>query len=124
MNRIFNWNIWLSILEFVIKTSLKPLSCIKKKDMMSILKYITPYKTSIGQKENTILLSCESPGISIKEYKNIVETVKPAEKVKRSTYKDEDKMKVTKFDNIYGAANAVRIYSKEFPIIKESAVRG
>ena len=32
-------------------------------------------------------------------------------------------MKITKYANLYGSANAVRRYSKEFPNISESTVR-
>ena len=37
---------------------------------------------------------------------------------------EEEKMKITKYVNLYGIANAVRRYSKEFPNISESKVRG
>ena len=33
-------------------------------------------------------------------------------------------MKITKYANLYGRAKAVRQYSKEFPNISESTVRG
>ena len=33
-------------------------------------------------------------------------------------------MKITKYTNLYGIVNAVRRYSKEFPNISESTVRG
>ena len=50
---------------------------------------------------------------------NILESVRPAEKGKRSTYKEESKMKTTKFMFICGVVNAVRRYSKEFPTINK-----
>ena len=68
--------------------------------------------------------SRESFGVSSKEYESIVETIKPAGKVKRITYKEEDKMKSRKYANLYGIANAVRQYSKEFPNISESTLVG
>ena len=33
-------------------------------------------------------------------------------------------MKITKYANLYGIANAVRRYSKEFPTISENKFRG
>ena len=39
-------------------------------------------------------------------------------------YKEEDTMKITKYTNLYGIANAVRWYSKEFPNISSSTVCG
>ena len=44
----------------------------------------------------SLSLSLESFGVSSKEYKSIVETIKPAEKAKRITQKEDDKMKITK----------------------------
>ena len=91
---------------------------------MSILKYFTSSKTSMGKEDDTVFCSLESSGVSSKEYESILETIKPAEKTKRITYKEEDKMKITKNANLYSIANAVRPYSKEFPNISESTVRG
>ena len=56
--------------------------------------------------------------------KKVFQTIKPAEKAKRITYKEEDKVKITKYANLYYIANSVRRYSKEFPNISESTVRG
>ena len=66
---------------------------------MSILKYLTSKKTSTGEEDDatfSLSLSLESFGVSSKEYKSIVETIKPAEKAKRITQKEDDKMKITK----------------------------
>ena len=90
---------------------------------MSILKYFTSNNTSTGKEDDVIFPSLESSGVSSKEYESIVETIKPAEKAKRITYK-EDKMKITKYANLYGISNAVRRYSKEFHNISESTVCG
>ena len=68
--------------------------------------------------------SLGSSVVSSKKYKSIVKTIKPSEKAKRITYKEEEKVKVTKYANLYGIANALRRYSKEFPNISESTVRG
>ena len=65
--------------------------------MMSILKYFTSNKTPTGKEDDEIFPSLKSSGVSSKRYENIVETVEPAEKVKRITYKQEDKMKITKY---------------------------
>ena len=92
---------------------------------MSILKYFTSNKTSTGKEDDAIFTSLESSGVSSKEYENIEETIKPAEKAKKKkkiTYKEEGKMKITKYANLYGIANAVRRYSKEYPNISESTV--
>ena len=91
---------------------------------MSILKYSTSNKTSTGNEDNAIFPTPESFGVSSKEYESIVETIKPAGKVKTITYKEEDKMKSRKYANLYGIANAVRQYSKEFPNISESTLVG
>ena len=90
---------------------------------MSILKYFTSNKTSTGKEDDAIFTSLESSGVSSKEYENIEETIKPAEKAKKKiTYKEEGKTRITKYANLYGIANAVRRYSKEYPNISESAV--
>ena len=91
---------------------------------MSILKYFTSSKTSTSKEDDAIFRSLESFGVSSKEYESIVETIKPAKKAKRITYKEVEKMKITKYANLYGIANAVRWYSKEFPNTSESTVRG
>ena len=78
----------------------------------------------MGKEDDAVFRSLESSGVSSKEYESILETIKPAEKTKRITYKEEDKMKITKNANLYSIANAVRPYSKEFPNISESTVRG
>ena len=91
---------------------------------MSILKYCTSNKTSTSKEDDTIFFSLESSGVSSKEYESIVETIKPAEKVKRITYKEEGKMKITKYTNLYSIANAVRQYSKEFANFRERTVYG
>ena len=88
---------------------------------MSILKYFTSNKTSTGKEDDAIFTSLESSGVSSKEYENIEETIKPAEKAKKN-YKEEGKTKITKYANLYGIANAVRRYSKEYPNISESTV--
>ena len=54
---------------------------------MSILKYFTSNKTSTGKEDDAIFTSLESSGVSSKGYENTVETVDPAEKAKRITYK-------------------------------------
>ena len=64
---------------------------------MSILKYFTSNKTSTGKEDDAIFPSLESSGVSSKKYESIVETIKPAEKAKRITYKEEDNMKITKY---------------------------
>ena len=89
---------------------------------MPILKYFTSNKTSTSKEDDTIFRSLESFGVSSKEYESIVETIKPAKKAKRITYKEVDK--ITKYANLYGIANAVRRCSKEFPNTSESTVRG
>ena len=50
---------------------------------MSILKYFTSNKTSTGKEDDAIFTSLESSGVSSKEYENIEETIKPAEKAKK-----------------------------------------
>ena len=92
---------------------------------MSISKYLTSNKTSTGKEDDSIFPSLESSDVSSKEYENIVETIKPAEKTKIITYKDDNgKMKIIKYANLYGIANAVRRYTKEFPNISESTICG
>ena len=51
---------------------------------MSILKYFTSNKTSTGKEDDAIFTSLESSGVSSKEYENIEETIKPAEKAKKN----------------------------------------
>ena len=51
---------------------------------MSILKYFTSNKTSTGKEDDAIFASLESSGVSSKEYENIEETIKPAEKAKKN----------------------------------------
>ena len=74
---------------------------------MSISKYFTSNKTSTG-KMMTQSFSLETSGVSSKAYESIVETIKPAEKAKRITYKEKDKMKITKYTSLYGIAHAVK----------------
>ena len=54
---------------------------------MSILKYFTSNKTSTGKEDDAIFTSLESSGVSSKEYENIEETIKPAEKAKKKKKK-------------------------------------
>ena len=75
---------------------------------MSILKYCTSNKTSTSKEDDTIFFSLESSGVSSKEYESIVETIKPAGKAKRITYKEKDKMIITKYASLNGIANAVK----------------
>jgi hypothetical protein len=91
---------------------------------MSIFKYFTASKTSTPEENNVILPSLESSGVSTKEYDSILDSVNAPTKDKRCTYKEEDKIKMTKYANTYGVANAVRRYCKEFPSIKEGTIRG
>ena len=88
------------------------------------LKYFKSNKTSTGKEDDAIFPSLENSGVSSKEYESIVETIKLAEKAKRITYKEEEKIKIIKYANLYCIANAVRRYSKEFSNISESTVRG
>ena len=53
---------------------------------MSILKYFTSNKTSTGKEDDAIFTSLESSGVSSKEYENIEETIKPAEKAKKKSH--------------------------------------
>ena len=78
----------------------------------------------MGKEGGAIFPSLGSPGVSCKKYESIVETIKPPEKAKRITYKEEGKMKIAKYPNLYDKANAVRRYSKKFSNISESTVRG
>ena len=91
---------------------------------MSILQYFTSNKTSTSKEDDAIFPCLESSGVSSKKYDSIVKTIKLAEKAKRITCMEEEKMKIIKYVNLYGIANAVRRYSKEFPNISESKVRG
>ena len=76
---------------------------------VSIFKqFVTSNKAFTGKEDDAIFRSLETSGVSNKEYESIVETIKPAEKAKRITYKEEDKMKFTKQTNLYGITNAVR----------------
>ena len=79
---------------------------------------------STGKEDDVIFPSLESSDVSSKEYESIVETIKPAEKAKIITYKEEEKMKNTKYINLYGIANAARRYSKQFPNVIASTFRG
>ena len=92
---------------------------------MSFLKYFTSNKTSTGKEDDAVFPSLKSPGVSSKEYESIVDTIKPAEKAKKKKYLQGGGLnKITKYANLYGIAHATRRYSKEFPNISESAVRG
>ena len=53
---------------------------------MLILKYFTSNKTSTGKEDDAIFTSLESSGVSSKEYENIEETIKPAEKAKKNYF--------------------------------------
>ena len=92
---------------------------------MSFLKYFTSNKTSTGKEDDAVFPSLKSPGVSSKEYESIVDTIKPAEEAKKKKYLQGGGLnKITKYANLYGIAHATRRYSKEFPNISESAVRG
>ena len=92
---------------------------------MSFLKYFTSNKTSTGKEDDAVFPPLESSVVSSKEYESIVETIKPAEKAKKKKYlQGGGPNKITKYGNLYGIAHVVRRYSKEFPNISESAVRG
>ena len=91
---------------------------------MPIWKYFKSKKTSTSKEGDAIFPSLKSSGVSSKGYESIVETIKPVEKAKVISYKEEEKIKNTKYVKLYGIANAVRRYSKEFPNVSESTVCG
>ena len=49
----------------------------------------------MGKEDDAIFPSLKSSGVSSKEHESIAETIRPAEKAKSITYKEEDKMKIT-----------------------------
>ena len=91
---------------------------------MSILKYFTSNETSTGKEDNVIFPFLQSISVSSKEFESIVERIKPAEKSKKNYLQRGGQKKITKYAKLYGIANAVRRYSKEFPNISKSTVRG
>ena len=83
----------------------------------SLFKHLNEWKISMFYNHEILMFKdCWEKKFSIE---NILESVRPAEKGKRSTYKEESKMKTTKFMFICGVVNAVRRYSKEFPTINK-----
>ena len=88
----------------------------------SLFKHLNEWKISMFYNHEILMFKdCWEKKFSIE---NILESVRPAEKGKRSTYKEESKMKTTKFMFICGIVNAVRRYSKEFPTIINSWIIG
>ena len=91
---------------------------------MSILTYFT--RTAAGQSaENIILPSREESGVLSTEYDCIVKEVQngPPAKRKRTTYREDEKMKIAKYANIYGTVSALRHFKQDFPKLTESTIR-
>ena len=91
---------------------------------MSILTYFT--RTAAGQSaENIVLPSREESGVLSTEYDCIVKEVQngPPAKRKRTTYREDEKMKIAKYANIYGTVSALRHFKQDFPKLTESTIR-
>ena len=91
---------------------------------MSILTYFT--RTAAGQSaENIVLPSREESGVLSTEYDCIVKEVQngPPAKRKRTNYREDVKMKIAKYANIYGTVSALRHFKQDFPKLTESTIR-
>ena len=62
--------------------------------------------------------------VSLMEYAHVEETLRLGVLVvkRRQTYKEEEKIRITKYANIYGTAAASKFFKKEFPNLRESTV--
>ena len=46
-----------------------------------------------------------------------------ASQAKRTTYREDEKMKIAKYANIYGTVSALRYFKQDFPKLTESTIR-
>ena len=63
-------------------------------------------------------------GINLVEYANVAENLRlGCAKNRRQTYKEEEKIRITKYANSYGTTAAIKFFKNEFPNLRESTVR-
>ena len=93
---------------------------------MSILSNFTREESTTEVTENIVLPSREESGLEENEYNSILTEVQRGSplKRKRTTYHEGEKMKVAKYANVHGPANALRHFKKDFPNLTESTIRG
>ena len=90
---------------------------------MSILNYFQKSGTTKHQRQNVVLPSAEAIGASYVEYINISEAVNQSVgRSGRTTYKEEEKIRITKYANLQTTTNALKHFKKEFPNLSEPSV--
>ena len=90
---------------------------------MSILNY---FQKSGARQQNVDMYfpPAEVIGASYVEYINITESLNTnVGERKRTTYKEEEKMRIAKYANVHTTANAVKHFKAEFPNLKEASIR-
>ena len=89
---------------------------------MSILQYFSVENTDNGKPAEKITLpSREEAGVSTTEYR--CGSRNCADKRRRTTYHERDKVKIAKYANTYGVASAIKFFQRDFPKLTESTVR-
>ena len=96
---------------------------------MSLFNYfsrLTPTDQSSQQRRQVVLPPPdESSGISHHEFISISDALSMDSEVsRRTTYKEEDKLSIAKYANMFGVASAVRHFQSKHHTIQESTVRG
>ena len=82
---------------------------------MSILKYFTAERPN---GERIILPEREMSRVTSAEFDQIaVEVRRKPDKRKRTTYREEDKAKIAKYANMYGTADTIRQFKRDFPYL-------
>ena len=101
----------------------------------SILSYCTANRKSTKSNQTTPVVAAassesvaQSSGLSSKEHALVIQEIANATgsttMFKRASYKESDKLMIARYGNIYSPAHAVAKYTKQFPKLTESTVRG
>ena len=91
---------------------------------MSILNYFQKSGTTKHQQQNVVLPPVEAIGASYVEYINISEAVNQSVgRSGRTTYKEEEKIRIGKYANLHTTTNALKHFKKEFPNLSEPSIR-
>ena len=92
---------------------------------MSIFNYLSRSAESGTSQNNQVELPPrEAFGISATEYNNIAEVLQIGTgRRNRTTYKEEQKMRIAKYANMFTITKAIQHFQKEFPNLTESTVQ-
>ena len=91
---------------------------------MPILNYFPKSGTTKHQRQNVVLPPAEVIVASYVEYINISEAVNQiVGRSGRTTYKEEEKIRIAKYANLHTTTNVLKHFKKEFPNLSESSIR-